>query len=232
MATVLEHITGALRLIGVAGEGMPVSSEIAVDGMTALNQLLDSWSTLGLMVHSNQLQEMPWNASVASKTVGPTGDFVGARPVSVRNSSYIVISGVYYPLTMLNEAEFREECNDNLGGTPDRIWVDMTVPDCTVYLYPIPSVALTLNLSSAKELTQAAELDDELVLPPGYLRAFRYNLAVELAPEFGVEASATVKTIATASLADVKRTNLVNNKTNKLSLPPGLVKCKSNIYKG
>ena len=84
---------------------------------------------------------------------------------------------------------------------------------------------------SVKELTQPATLATELVLPPGYLRAFKYNLACEIAPEFGVEPSATVQRIAMTSKRNLKR---INNPNDVMSMPYPLVgaRQKYNIYSG
>ncbi len=50
-------------------------------------------------------------------------------------------------------------------------------------------------------------MNDTLDLPPGYERALKYNLAVEIAPEYEREASSTVKDIAKTSYGVVVRTN-------------------------
>ena len=82
-----------------------------------------------------------------------------------------------------------------------------------------------------QELTQPATLATNIVLPPGYQRAFRYNLACELAPEFGVEPSRQVQRIAMSSKRNIKR---INNPDDIMSLPYSLVATRQrfNVYAG
>lgn len=74
-------------------------------------------------------------------------------------------------------------------------------------------------------------MSTELAFPPGYLRAFTYNLACELAPEFGVEPSQQVQRIAMTSKRNLKR---INNPDDVLTLPVAvLTRWPSyNIYTG
>jgi hypothetical protein len=71
----------------------------------------------------------------------------------------------------------------------------------------------------------------DLTFPPGYLRAFVYNLAMEFAPEFGVEPSPQVQRIAMTSKRDIKR---INNPDDVMSMPYAIVATRQrfNIYSG
>ncbi|UCH49087.1 MAG: hypothetical protein JSU95_04655, partial [Betaproteobacteria bacterium] len=114
---------------------------------------------------------------------------------------------------------------------PQVMWVNMTFPDIELYVYPVPTRVLEFHIVSVEELTQPATLATSLTFPPGYLRAFRYNLACELAPEFGVEPSPQVQRIAMASKRNLKR---INNPEDIMSLPYMLVgnRQRFNIYAG
>jgi hypothetical protein len=90
---------------------------------------------------------------------------------------------------------------------------------------------LEWHFISVQELTQPATLATILYFPPGYLRAFTYNLAMELSPEFGIEPSQQVKRIAMTSKRDLKR---INNPDDIMSLPYAIVanRQRFNIYAG
>ena len=107
----------------------------------------------------------------------------------------------------------------------------MENPNITMTIYPKPTRALEWHFISVEELTQAATLATALAFPPGYLRAFRYNLACEIAPEFGVEPSAQVKRIAMVSKRNLKR---INNPDDIMGLPYSLVATRQryNVYAG
>lgn len=90
---------------------------------------------------------------------------------------------------------------------------------------------LEWHFVSVEELTQPATLATDLTFPPGYLRAFRYNLACEMAPEFGTEPSAQVRRIAMSSKRNLKR---INNPDDIMSMPYSLVATRQrfNVFAG
>jgi hypothetical protein len=100
-----------------------------------------------------------------------------------------------------------------------------------MYIYPKPTQLLEWHFISVQELTEPATLATELFFPPGYMRAFAYNLAMEMAPEFGVEPSPQVQRIAMTSKRNLKR---INNPYDVMSLPYAVVanRQRFNIYAG
>ncbi len=114
---------------------------------------------------------------------------------------------------------------------PQVIFVNNTFPDVEMYVYPRPTQVLEWHFISVQELAQPALLSTELFFPPGYMRAFAYNLAMEIAPEFGVEPSPQVQRIAMTSKRNLKR---INNPYDVMSLPYAVVanRQRFNIYAG
>lgn len=229
--TVLELITGSLRLLGVVAEGENPSNESAADALESLNLLLDSWG-LGACVHSTQTQEISWPSGTASLSVGPSGDVVGERPISVLPSTYYNDGDLDSPLFLVDEREYHALALKDLGAPPHSLWVNYTYPDVILTLYPVPTEALTLYLRSNVAIDRATALTQTLVLPTGYNRALKHELAIELAPEYGVEPSPTLQRRAWHAVRVVKRTNMKNMDKNKLFLPSGLTRTRTNIYEG
>lgn len=234
MASAGDIINGALRLIGVLAEGETPSAETSQDALAAMNQMIDSWNTERLSVYATQDQVFTWPAGQTVQTLGPSGDFVGNRPVLLDDSTYYNVpgTGVSYTVQFINEAEYNAIAVKSVSSNlPMVLFTDMTHPNVTMHVYPRPSAALEWHFISAQELTQPATLATELAFPPGYLRAFRYNLASELAPEFGVEPSPTVVRIAMTSKRNLKR---INNPNDLMDMPPALSNARDrfNIYSG
>jgi hypothetical protein len=111
------------------------------------------------------------------------------------------------------------------------MFINETYPDVEMFVYPRPTQTLTWHFISVEELTQPALLTTQLTFPPGYMRAFTYNLACEIAPEFGIEPSPQVQRIAMTSKRNLKR---INNPNDVMSIPYGVVanKQRFNIYAG
>ena len=228
-----EQINRALRLLGVLAEGETPSAATSQDALMALNQMIDSWNTERLSVFSTQDQIFTWPASFISRTLGPTGDFVGLRPVLLDDSTYFrAPNNVSYGIKFINQQQYNGIAVKTVTSTyPQVMWVNMTFPDIEMYVYPRPTQDLEFHFVSVKELNNPANLSTVLYYPPGYLRAFTYNLAMEFAPEFGVEPSPQVQRIAMTSKRDLKR---INNPDDVMALPYALVanRQRFNIYAG
>ena len=234
MTTVGDQINGALRLIGMLAEGETPSAATAEDALVAFNQMLDSWSTERLSIYSTQNQVFTWPASTAEQTLGPTGDFVGNRPVLLDDATYFKdpTNGVSYGIKMINQQQYDGIAVKTVTSTyPQVMWINMEMPNIRMVVYPVPTRALEWHIVSVQELAQADSLATELVIPPGYLRAFRFNLACELAAEFGVEPSPTVARIAMTSKRNIKR---INNPDDLMAMPYAIMvnQGRFNIYAG
>jgi hypothetical protein len=228
-----DQINRALRLLGILAEGETPSASMSQDALMALNQMIDSWNTERLSVFYTQDQVFNWPASEISRTLGPTGDFVGNRPVLVDDATYFKApNGVSYGIKMINQQQYNGIAVKTVTSTyPQVMWVNMGFPNITLTVYPRPTQVLEWHIVSVEELNKPATLATELYYPPGYLRAFTYNLAMEFAPEFGVEPSPQVQRIAMTSKRDLKR---INNPDDVMALPYALVanRQRFNIYAG
>ena len=199
-----------------------------------MNQMVQSWNTERLAVFSTQDQVVTWPASTLSRTLGPTGDIVGLRPVLVDDATYFrdPANGISYGLKLINQQQYNGIAVKTVTSTyPQVMWVNMTYPDIEMYVYPVPTKTLEFHIVSVEELSQPANLATDLAFPPGYLRAFRYNLACEIAPEFGVEPSRQVQRIAMTSKRNLKR---INNPDDIMALPYSIVATRQrfNIFAG
>ena len=229
MTAASDLINGALRLIGQLAEGETPSAETSNDALVAMNQMLDSWSIERLAVFTTQTQTFSWPSGQVSRTIGPTGNFIGTRPIQIDDSTYFVdASGLSFPVTLVNEEQYNSiALKGTTSSYPQVLWVRPTMPDMTLTVYPVPTETLTWKIVSVQPLTQPALLSTDLSFPPGYLRAFRYNLACELAPEFGVDANARVVRIADVSKRNLKR---VNNPMDVLAVPATLLGARGSRF--
>jgi hypothetical protein len=232
--TANDQINGALRLIGMLAEGETPSAATSQDALSALNQMIDSWSTERLSVFSTQDQVFSWAPGLISRTLGPSGDFVGNRPILLDDATYFrdPASGISFGIKIINQQQYDGIAVKTVTSTyPQVIWINMDYPNIDMYIYPVPTKVLEWHFISVTELNQPATLATTIAFPPGYLRAFRYNLACEIAAEFGVEPSPQVLRIAMASKRTLKR---INNPDDIMAMPYSIVGTRQryNIFAG
>jgi len=228
-----DQINRALRLLGVLAEGETPSAATSQDALTALNQMIESWDTERLAVFTTQDQVFTWPSETISRTLGPTGDFVGNRPVLLDDATYFKASnGVSYGIKFINQQQYNGIAVKTVTSTfPQVMFTNMAFPNIEMTIYPKPTQDLEWHFISVEELDNPATLVTNLTFPPGYLRAFVYNLAMEIAPEFGVEPSPQVQRIAMTSKRNLKR---INNPDDVMSMPYAIVATRQryNIYAG
>ena len=229
-----EQINRALRLLGVLAEGETPSAATSQDALVAMNQMIDSWSTERLSVFCTQDQIFTWPAGQYIRTLGPSGDFIGLRPVMLDDATYFRDPGtnVSFGIKFINQQQYNGIAVKTVTSTyPQVCFVNMGFPNVTLSIYPRPTRDLEWHFVSVQILAEAATLSTDLFFPPGYMRAFAYNLAMEIAPEFGVEPSPQVQRIAMTSKRNLKR---INNPDDVMSMPYAIVanRQRFNIYAG
>jgi len=230
--TVRDIIAGSLRLIGVLASGETASASDEADSLSALNQMLESWSTSGLLVYQSSRESFALIPSQQTYTMGDGGNFDTERPVKIIRAT-----------TEQNDYEFDLEIVDTVEKwaciTPkdqqstlaQKIFPNGSSPLLSLSLWPIPTQANNLILYTLKPLAAFASVNDDVELPPGFARAIRYNLAMELAPEFGREPSGLVMKAARDSKTEIVRQNF--KPTYLKSDAAGLTnRAPYNIWKG
>ena len=100
-----DQINGALRLLGILAEGETPSAATSQDALSALNQMIDSWNTERLMIYNTIDQVFLWTPGLLTQTLGPTGDFVGDRPVMLDDSTYFKdpSNGISFGIKFINQ---------------------------------------------------------------------------------------------------------------------------------
>jgi hypothetical protein len=259
MATTRELLSGAHRLLGLVNSGNVLPEAVYQDNLVALNQMVDSWSTERLAVFCTQDQTYYWEAGERIRTLGPTGDFVyilanqsdtpivtqgddyigvddatTQRPILLEDSTYFrdPTTNVSYGIKFINQLQYNNIAVKTVQSTyPQVLFVNNTFPNITLSVYPVPNRMLEFHFISVQPLANPTTLETDLAFPPGYLRAFRYNLALELAPEFNVEPPPEVRRVAMYSKRNLKR---INNPHDLMAMPYSLMARRNryNIYAG
>ncbi len=85
---------------------------------------------------------------------------------------------------------------------------DAAYPVGLVHIYPVPNVGITLELWVWEQLAAITDPTLAVDLPPGYLKAITYNLAVDLAPKFGRQLDPNIANVAAQCKAGLGSLNV------------------------
>lgn len=202
MSTARGIIKSAMRKAGVLTVGEDPSAEEANDALEMLNDLLASISNDSLIVYSRTFENFPLSGGTASYTIGSGATFNTVRPIKIV-SAYVRIGTIDYPLEIITDENYASIGMKAIQGIPEFLNYTNAFANGTINLYPVPAAAYTLYLVTEKQLTTFA-LNDTVSLPPGWRRMLIYNLAIELAPEYGQPIPPEVAKIAAESKGEIK----------------------------
>jgi len=210
MATVLDRINRSLRLLGVKAAGESATQEEANDAFEALNGMVASWNNESLMIYNLETVTHTLVSGTGDYTIGASGTINVTRPQRIE-SAYIDDNNSSWPLAMVNNEQYGRIWQKTTESSyPSYLYYESSFPLGTIKLWPVPSSANTLNLNVYNQIDAFASTATTISLPPGYERMIDYNLAVEIAPEYGVEPSPTIQNIAIDSKSRIKILNSKN----------------------
>lgn len=210
MATVQAAIVNrALRLIGKLASGASPTSDESNDTLTALNAMIDAWRPESGTCYALREETLTLTNGASSKTIGASGDLNTVRPLEIE-AAYILDDGISHPVRMITDVQYAGISDKTSSGDwPTRANYKAAYPLGVIYLWPVPNATRTMKLLT-KVPHSAMALSDTLAVPPGWEEALVYNLAIRMAPEFEVAASADVVEIARTTKGAIKRQNVPN----------------------
>lgn len=212
--TALALITRALKTIGKLGLGESLDGTLAHDSLLTLNEMLDHWRTQDFLIYQLTRVEHPVTANDGTYTIGVGADIDTPRPNEIYAAAMFdpLAPHVERKLHVLDEREYAgRPWKTQTANVSTAVFYDpvLTLPHGTLHLLPITTPGgSTLVLYLLSGLTEFPDLTTPVELPHGYLKALRYNLALELAPDHGVEPPRHVYVQAQQALADIKRRNI------------------------
>jgi hypothetical protein len=226
----MDIISSAMRVINALSTGETPSGWEANDGLSILNQMIDSWQIERMMVYAiartvtdgfgNPLtlipgqQTYPTGLAVNSSgsPIQVVGNFNINRPVKIQGVGLIWLANpsqpLELPMDMLTPEMWAAIPVKAIQSTiPQQVWDDGQFPFRNLNFWCIPTVASQIALYIWQQISYFASLTTQFTFPPGYQRALIYNLAVEMAPQFSAQTTPEVMTLAAQSKALIKTMN-------------------------
>jgi len=197
-----DLIRATLRLIGAISSSETPAADESSDALEALNLMLGSWGASRFLSASTGKVTKAMTGA-ASYTIGSGGDIDTTRPTALYVVTY-TYGGIDYNVKVIDYADYQKIGLKTVSGTiPDFVALKPDNPLSTIYLYPIPTTG-TLTLDNIRPATDLTLVDD-LPYPPEWIRAIKYNLAIEIAPEYGLTVAPELAMLAEQSKAIVMR---------------------------
>lgn len=197
--TALDLIKRSMRLVGALGRNETPSAEEQTDVLETLNAMLEEWWTNNLSVYRVSSTSFSWAGGETTRTIGATGDVVMSRPNELLHA-FTSLNGSDTPIQLVSAEEYYAIADKTTTGTLiTRLYYDPTYPSGTLYVYPVPVSAVSVQIQYLDALQAFETATEEISLPPGYKNAIVYNLAEEIAPEFQLPVPNHVATRASST---------------------------------
>lgn len=190
-----DLIQDALMEIGVQDPIEPVDPNQLTLGLRRLNGILGLWNARGETSYAASFPSYTTTGSLNPHTIGPDSATWTAtqRPVAILAANQLQGSGtnqVRLPITVRDQVWwFSQQLVPNVeSSVVTDLYYDPTYPNGSVYLWPVPSGAVSIALQVRLLLSAVAEADlgSDIELPFGYERAITLTLAEDLATPLSV----------------------------------------------
>jgi len=202
-----DIIYGALRLIQeVDNEEGSVSPEAESNALLALNMMVASWSARDILLYATIVDSFILLPSKNMYTIGDNSvyDFDTVAPQKITNL-YTTDSGIDTVLDPISENQYFNISQKSYAGYPTKYYYKYGYPYSLLFLWPVPTAGMQITFASYKNypVIPEADIETEIYLPSPYMSALKYNLALELAPEYATDPPAVVISMATRSLKNI-----------------------------
>jgi hypothetical protein len=200
--TLTQAATHAMQRLGVLDSGEAPSSQQLTDALACANQMLESWLLDEMLVYARRADLYTLQAGVQQYTIGPAGaTFTAARPTAIEEANIVlntVTPVVRMPVEIVSDQRWAAIALQALPyAIPQLLFYDKGFDPVngfgTLNLWPGPQTNYQLELYTWQQLQQFTDTVTSYNLPPGYARLVTLGLAIEWAPDFGVEPSATLR---------------------------------------
>lgn len=186
----LEIIETALRKVGALGDWESATSEQVSKVAFALNALIKHLQTMGMPVWVIKSLEFDTSDLVTGTVnigLGQTVDV--AKPLKVFQA-FLKRDDLERPLAVWDRTNFNSLTNKGIEGTPTLVYYQPMTNYGTLHIYPLPDSDVQANTTTIIHYQAMFEdMDsntDDLAFPAEWVDAVIYQLAVRIAPEYGL----------------------------------------------
>lgn len=208
--TAAQMLTRALQGIRVLGHGRPLHDRMASVALPYLQEILDSWKIERLAILMVVYQPFTLVANQATRTIGPTGQFVYTPVPRFLAAASVVPVGqtLEQPIDIWKRPQFLaypDKAQTDL--IPRAVYMEPGTVNNTLNFLPVPTTAATLKLGIPTGLDGFADLSTAYTFAEGYHEAFRTELEYRLCTPFGKPVTAELQDDRRKAFGRIQRQN-------------------------
>jgi hypothetical protein len=202
--TAANVIAAAIRAIAAADPegGLSPSTTENTNALQALNFLVTSWAAIGMQAWCHKNTSHILTAATNSYTIGPGANIDVARPTSIvqawlRSTDTLPVDT---PVRIISRQEYNLMTVKTTAGPPNALFYDpqYDLPGSNdganaygkIFVWPTPSATevtnYDLHLVYVRPIQDFSATTDVLDFPPEWGNAIKWNLAYQIAFEYGV----------------------------------------------
>jgi hypothetical protein len=221
--TALNLITDVLLDMGVIADQETPTAAQSGGALVKLNDLIDSWNIDASKLYGATQYVLPLVANQGVYTIGLGGNLNVPRPngfssVAIRDNSASPANTFDYPISMLTNQQWADLPNKSITGTfPYAVWFNQANPLVSVYMSPIPTGSQYSLVFWDNNVIGQLALSTVMALAPGYNRALKYALFIELASSYQLQVPTTIANLAMTSKMGIDKQNLQINELKTTS---------------
>lgn len=183
-----QVINGALRVIGVLAEGETPSTAQVSNAAEALNLLILQWETRGLPLWAISKQVVTLVAGQNKYDFGISNNIKNFEVTNMLMHNLVANSDI--TMQTMSRSDYLRLGNKDANGTPVQYYHELQKDYASVYVYPTPDLTVSQNYEihiwyqkPFQTMDASTDIPD---FPNEFLNALKWNLAVALAPEYGI----------------------------------------------
>lgn len=215
----LDIITAAMMELGILSSSEQPNAADGQWGLQKLQRLIDRYNARLPMVYNVNFTQFTLPAGSNPFTIGPGATFdVNQRPVTIPSIGLILAGtpGVELPLNPRDDQWWANNRIKQLTSTlptdyyysPDWEIQEDGSQWGKIFFWPEPTAEHQINLQSRQVLGEYTSVTDDFTMPPAYWDLIVYELAISLAPSFGLEPNQILLAGQKAALKAVQVNNV------------------------
>jgi hypothetical protein len=207
--TVREILTRAMRTATILGASDVMEGNDAADALLVLNQMMDAWQAERLFAYQIVSRTHALTTGVATYSIGPGGTIDVDRPVRIEWAFTRDSQHYDRPMNIVPDQVFASITRKDQGNNfPTVLYYAPGFPLGSIRIWEHPSANLVMHLGCWVTLSEFADLNSSVTLPPGYEQAIVLSMAELLSPEYGKEPSGSLVRMAAKARANIQQNNL------------------------